>query len=207
MRKNDLFIFLIILFQCIGIGILSESLNFNDLFYEMGWSELKHTKVRFQDFEPKEINNYSKTGNRKSYDAVLKVTTHENNSLEIRMNISLEGYIALQDKEGYNNIEQTFEVFGVKTFGRNYTKLIDIMKQTKALRYTNKGDILLIYHSGNITFPYTIQNITQKSTLTKQQDGNRLNKNSFLLGVVVFMFIASLFLLYAYFKSKQHKNT
>lgn len=216
MKGKDTLLLLSITFICLSIGLLSEVFNSNDLFYELGWGDLQRTKAYFQDFELKEINNYSKTGNRKTYEAILKVITSENKSVGIKVDINLMQYMILKDKEKFNNTEDQFDsltldyyrnAMGFEPIDTTVSREIsEAEKKTKALRHTKKGDTLLIHHSGNITFPYTVQNITPKSMLVEKQGGNRLNGNLLILSVSVLMLLASLSFLYAISKSKQNNK-
>lgn len=203
MKGKDTLLLSSIIFICISIGLLSEVFNSNDLFYELGWGDLQYTKVQFQNYKLKKIG-----GKTITYEVILKVLAPKNENLEIKVNINSHEYFILQEKEKYNEIEEEGEALALAYNAKHLTNewTMKGIKETKPLRYTKKGDTLLIHHSGNITFPYTVQNITQKSMLVEKQGGNRLNGNLLVLGVSVLMLLSSLYFLYAISKSKQNNK-
>jgi hypothetical protein len=162
---------------------------------------MQETKVQFQDYTVEE-----KRGRKKMvYNAVLTTTGFENKQIQVRVRIDLDAYIALDPKYATARTERQEQQLE-STADYISSGFRRALQETKALRYTKKGDTLLIYHSGNIGYPYKIENVSQKTVVILEQESNRLVPSLVVLGVDLFCIYVVLFIIYTIFIAKKESN-
>lgn len=203
MIKKKLYFLFIALFSFVLIfwvlwGLITFPIGLYDLAYELGCWEMQQTNVQFQNYDVEE----KRLGKKMGYNAILTTTGFEKKQVKISVNINLDEYIALDPKYASTRIEKD-EKRLESTAGYISSDFRKALQETKALRYTKKGDTLSVHHSGNIGYPYKIENITQKTFIVLEQEPDRLLKSLIFLGVSLFFIYFSIFSIYIIFIAKK----